>query len=96
MSVVITGEVTSTGGTHRFRKRGSLGDGSATPMRGKSTTCRKEPLISPGSSTCLKRSLTAGMIGALRKVEDLRRIGVAKPLILVTPSGSRTQFRVVD
>src|SRR5262252_7158371 len=55
-------------------------DGSATPMRGKSLTCRAALLFPIRSATSELRSQTASLReGVGRQVIDLPRIGVAEP-----------------
>jgi len=50
--------------------------GSATPIRGKSQTCRQSRFFD-GSST--RRSQTANFVKLFRQVRDLPPISLAKP-----------------
>jgi len=57
----------------------NVATGSATPMRGKSLTCRPGSSPSPGLWPAVVDRRV--FIGNLRQVEDLPRIGVAEPLL---------------
>src|SRR5262245_27116056 len=69
-----------TGDNSKIRLgRGYLRDGSPSPMRGKSLTCRARYHPIWRAPTARKRSETNSGKSRVRQVKDLPRIGVAEP-----------------
>jgi len=68
-----------------------MSNGSATPMRGKSTTCRDRFPFSKGLRPSGHRPLIFGK--APRQVVDLPRIGVARPEPVGRPVDLRIDFK---